>query len=113
MTDEEEAMDMPDAVKAYFDADRRNDPDALAAVFSVGAVVKDEGRRREGVGEIRSWWVAAKERYHHVAEPIETTGAGDSVSVRAVVTGQFPNSPASLDFSFTLMDDRIVGLEIG
>lgn len=105
-------MDMPDIVKAYFDADRRNDPDALAAVFSADAVVEDEGARHEGVGAIRDWWVTAKERFHHVAEPIETRGTGDEVSVRATVTGQFPNSPVTLEFSFTIKNDKVVALEI-
>lgn len=105
-------MDMPGVVKAYFDADKRNDPDALAAVFSADAVVKDEGTRHQGVGAIRNWWMAAKQKYHHVAEPIETAGADDKVSVHATVTGEFPNSPATLDFSFTVKNGKIVGLEI-
>jgi len=105
-------MDMPDIVRAYFDADRHNDTDALAAAFSADAVVDDEGARHEGVRAIRSWWMAAKDKYHHVAEPIETTGASDQVSVRAELSGEFPNSPATLDFSFTLKDGKIIALEI-
>lgn len=105
-------MGMPDIVKAYFDADRRNDPDALVQVFSADAVVEDEGARHEGVGAIRAWWVAAKEQFRHVAEPIETTGTGDKVSVRATVSGEFPNSPVTLEFSFTIQDDKIVALRI-
>lgn len=105
-------MDMPDIVRAYFDADGRNDPNALAAVFSADAVVEDEGARHEGIGAIRDWWVAAKEKYRHVAEPIEAAEAGDRVTVRATVAGQFPNSPATLDFAFTLKNGRIAALEI-
>lgn len=105
-------MDMPDIVTAYFEADRRNDPDALVAAFAADAVVEDEGARHEGGRAIRSWWVAAKDEFHHVAEPIESTAAGDQVSVRARVSGDFPNSPATLDFSFTVKDGRIAALEI-
>lgn len=105
-------MGMPDIVKAYFDAERANDPDALVQVFSADAVVEDEEARHEGVGAIRAWWVAAKEKFHHVAEPIEATATGDKVSVRATVTGQFPNSPVTLEFSFTIKDDKIVALRI-
>ncbi len=105
-------MDMPVIVKTYFDADRRNDADSLAELFSVDAVVKDEGARHKGLNAIRSWWVAAKERYQHVVEPIETTLADDQVSVRAKVSGKFPNSPATLVFSFTTKDDKIIALEV-
>lgn len=106
-------MDMPEPVKAYFDADRRNDADALAAVFSADAVVKDEGAVHQGVGAIRSWWTAAKEKTPHVTAPIELAGGGDKVRVRAVVSGDFPNSPATLDFAFTLRQGKIVELAIG
>ena len=37
-------MDMPGIVNTYFDADRRNDADALLKTFAVEAVVEDEGR---------------------------------------------------------------------
>lgn len=106
-------MDMPEIVKAYFDAERRNDVDALAAVFATDAVVKDEGAVHVGTGAIRRWWLAAKEKTHHVTAPIDMAGSGDKVSVCALVTGDFPNSPATLDFAFTLEHGKIVALEIG
>lgn len=106
-------MDMPESVKAYFDAERRNDPDALAAAFAAGAVVRDEGAVHEGIPAIRSWWVAAKEKTHHITAPIEMSRGGDKVSVCALVSGDFPNSPATLDFAFTIEQGKIVELEIG
>lgn len=106
-------MDMPESVKAYFDAERRNDPDALAAAFAAGAVVRDEGGVHQGIPAIRRWWVAAKEKTHHVTAPIELAGSGDTVSVCALVSGDFPNSPATLDFAFRIVQGKIVELEIG
>ena len=103
---------MPDIVKDYFEADRRNDPDALAALFSADAVVEDERALHEGVHAIREWWTAAKKQTHHVNEPIETTTTGNKTSVRAIVSGEFPNSPVKLDFHFTLGNNKIVALEI-
>ncbi|MPT22203.1 MAG: nuclear transport factor 2 family protein [Starkeya sp.] len=106
-------MDMPESVQAYFDAERRNDPDALVAAFAAGAVVRDEGTVHEGLPAIRRWWVAAKEKTHHVTAPLEMSGSGDTVSVCALVSGDFPNSPATLDFAFTIAQGKIVALEIG
>lgn len=105
-------MDIAAVVNAYFEADRGHDADALAQVFSTDAVVDDEATLHEGINAIRAWWLAAKEKYHHVAEPIEMTGTGNKVSVRAKVTGQFPNSPVTLEFLFTLDNDKIVELRI-
>ena len=53
-------MTMPDSVKAFFDADQRGGPEALAAAFLDDAVVRDERTRREGLTAIRAWWTAAK-----------------------------------------------------
>lgn len=106
-------MDMPESVKAYFDAEHRNDPEALVAAFAARAVVRDESAVHEGIPAIRSWWVAAKEKTHHVTTPIEMSGGGDKVSVSARVSGDFPNSPATLDFAFTIEQGKIVELEIG
>ena len=106
-------MNMPDSVKAFFDADQRGGTEALAAAFLDDAVVRDEGTRREGLPAIRAWWTAAKQQYRHTAMPIEVTGTGDAISVCAVVTGQFPGSPATLTYIFTLRDRKIAELEIG
>lgn len=105
-------MRIPAVVKAYFAADKGRDADALAQVFATDAVVDDEAALHEGIDEIRAWWLAAKAKYNHVAEPIEMTGTGDKISVRAKVTGTFPNSPATLDFLFTLQNDQIIQLKI-
>jgi len=106
-------MHIPSVVKAYFEADRGENADALAQVFSGEAVVEDEGARHEGVDAICAWWLAAKRKYHHVAEPIESSGAGNEISVLAKVSGQFPNSPATLEFLFTVEQGEIVALRIG
>jgi hypothetical protein len=47
-------MQLPSGVKAYFEADKGDDADALAQVFSGEAVVEDEGARHEGVDAIRA-----------------------------------------------------------
>ncbi|WP_248448589.1 nuclear transport factor 2 family protein [Sinorhizobium meliloti] len=105
-------MDMPDIVNRYFDADSRNDADALSETFAAEAVVEDEGARHQGVVAILKWWVAAKQAAQYVAEPLESTSDGDKALVRAKVSGQFPGSPVTLSYSFTIKDGKIVRLEI-
>lgn len=105
-------MDMPGIVNMYFDADSRNDADALSKTFAVEAVVEDEGARHHGVSAIREWWIAAKKAAQYVAEPFETTVDGDSALVHAKVSGQFPGSPVTVAYSFVIKDDKILRLEI-
>lgn len=105
-------MNLPPAVQAYFEAEKIDDADVLARAFSTGAVVEDEGARHEGVHAIQAWWSAAKKKYHHIAEAKEMIDAGDKVCVRADVTGNFPNSPTTLVFVFTIANGEIARLRI-
>ncbi|MBM9594514.1 nuclear transport factor 2 family protein [Roseitranquillus sediminis] len=106
-------MNLPAPVETYFEADQRQDGDALVSAFATDAVVRDEGAEHHGAAAIRAWWLAAKQKYHHIAEPLEMADTDEGVRVRARVSGRFPNSPAMLTFSFALAGDRIAGLEIG
>jgi hypothetical protein len=105
-------VDMPSIVNMYFDADSRNDADALLKTLAVEAVVEDEDARHQGIAAIRDWWLAAKKATQYRAEPVESTVDGDKALVRARVSGQFPGSPVFLTHAFTINDDRIVRLEI-
>ncbi|WP_213737558.1 nuclear transport factor 2 family protein [Bradyrhizobium sp. dw_411] len=106
-------MKLPPAIEIYFAADRRMDASALTSNFAANAKVTDEGVVHSGHDQIRDWWLAAKAKYQYIAEPIEVTRDGTRITVRCRVSGQFPNSPATIDFAFTLSGDKISNLEIG
>lgn len=106
-------MHLPQAIRAYFDADGGGEVGRLLQSFAADAVVKDEGAFHVGHLAIASWWRAAKARYGHKAEPLEAEAGGGTTRVRARVTGNFPGSPATLAFAFRLEGDRIARLEIG
>jgi SnoaL-like domain len=106
-------MNLPDAVKAYFEAGHSTDACAMAGAFSEDAVVHDEGETHQGLESIRLWWIEAKRKYSHTAEPISAASDGNRISVLANVSGNFPGSPAELRFRFVLEQDKITELEIG
>ena len=106
-------MHLPSPIQTYFTARAPRDRDALAAAFARDAVVHDEGHIHNGPRAISEWWLAAKAKYRHHAEPIDIAEAGGKTVVRATVTGDFPGSPAVLTFAFGLDGDRITDLEIG
>lgn len=106
-------MNLPDSVRAYFDADQSSDAETLVGAFSETAVVHDEGATHQGLEAIRRWWLDAKQKYGHTAQPVSATGDDGGLSVLATVSGNFPNSPAQLRFRFVLEQGKIAQLEIG
>jgi ketosteroid isomerase-like protein len=106
-------MQLSPPILTYFEAERRHDADVLATAFAEDAVVRDEGAEHAGPAAIRAWWRAAKAKYRHVAEPLDAAEADGRTVVRARVSGDFPGSPATLTFAFTLAGERIARLEIG
>lgn len=105
-------MNLPPPVRAYFEADRECDGDALVHAFAPDAVVRDEGRAYAGHHAIGAWWRETKDRYQAMIEPLAVADEDDVATVRARVTGRFPGSPATLSFNFQLNDERISRLEI-
>ena len=105
-------MQLPTPIRAYFHADQ--DPAGAAPIraFAPDAVVRDEGETHVGREAIAAWWGAAKAAFRHASEPLDASGDGDRVVVRAEVTGRFPGSPAVLAFAFQLRNGEIAALEI-
>lgn len=106
-------MHLPTPIRTYFTAQAPQDGDALAAAFAPDAIVFDEGQTHRGPDQIRQWWLAAKGKYRHHADPVDAAEQGGKTVVRARVSGDFPGSPAMLTFTFGLSGDRITALEIG
>ena len=105
-------MTLPPPILAYFTAETKGDDVALINAFAPDAAVKDEGRLHVGRHTIEAWWRAAKAKYQHTVEPLETGVTGDVIRVLARVTGRFPGSPATLTFAFRVEGDQITSLEI-
>ena len=64
------SMDLPAAIAAYFARSSAHDADACAACFTDDAVVRDEGRERQGKAAIRGWMAEVSEKYRHTVEVI-------------------------------------------
>ena len=106
-------MQLPAPIQTYFTAQAPQDGEAFAAAFAADAIVHDEGQDYHGPEQIRAWWLAAKARYRHSAEPLELAKAAGKTVVRARVSGEFPGSPAVLTFTFGLAEGQIADLGIG
>jgi hypothetical protein len=102
---------LPPPIAAYFAADT-SDATVVARCFSESAVVIDERREHRGKPAIERWRAEALAKYHYTSEPLAVDVAGPEVTVTARVTGDFPGSPVTLQYHFTLEGVSIARLEI-
>lgn len=106
-------IDLPPPLNQYFAAKNRHDVDAMLVPFGDAAVVVDEGRTYVGKAEIRDWMVDTTARYRVTVEPTEASAVGEAWMVAALVSGDFPGSPAVLRYRFVATGRSIARLEIG
>ncbi|PWJ91736.1 ketosteroid isomerase-like protein [Mesorhizobium loti] len=105
--------ELPQPLTDYFVAKNRHDIDAMLASFSSDATVRDEGKTHHGSAAIRSWMEETTKKYRVTVEVADATVNGDAWRIAGIVSGNFPGSPATLHYVFTLADDQITRLEIG
>jgi hypothetical protein len=101
---------LPPPIATYFAADTV-DADTVARCFRADAVVVDEHRTHHGRAAIARWRDATA-RFHYTSEPFSLEMSGQNTVVTSRVTGEFPGSPVTLRYRFTLQDDSVARLEI-
>lgn len=105
-------FELPEAIDAYFQADRNKNADAVAACFSDDAVVTDERNVYRGRDAIRRWGAAASTKYTYTVTPFAMTTEGHRTVVSSHLVGDFPGSPLDLRYFFVLEKETIAELEI-
>jgi hypothetical protein len=106
------SLELPNPIAAYLAAVNAKDADMLASCFAEEAVVHDEGGEYRGLDAIKSWGEETQRKYKYAMEALDTLVSGNTVRVRAKVTGSFTGSPIELDYLFSLTDDKIISLKI-
>ena len=106
-------ISVPAQITAYFAASNTQDIDAAVAAFAEAATVVDEGRTYIGRPAIRAWLETVFAKYGVTAVVSEHVVLGDGHRVGALVSGNFPGSPAMLHYEFVLEGEGIVRLAIG
>ena len=103
---------VPQPIARYFAGKNAGDlSDALAA-FSEKAVVADESKTYAKTAAIRAWMEETSRKYNDRAEVKAVTSDGEATRVTALVSGDFPGSPVTLQFRFVLDDGLISRLDI-
>ena len=104
---------IPAPIADYFAGSNAKDVAATAASFAQSASVFDEGKTHTGRPAIEAWIADAFAKYGAHAEVSAVEPKGGAYRVAALVSGNFPGSPATLHYDFTLADNQITALSIG
>jgi hypothetical protein len=105
-------LPLPKPIELFMSSQNTHDLEALADCFAAHATVRDEGQTIQGLKAIKAWRLETRKKYRHTVEPVAITARDDKTVVNTTLTGDFPGSPITLDFAFTLAGGKIVVLEI-
>ena len=106
------ALKLPKPIAEYLAAVEEKNSDKLARCFAENAVVHDEGGTYHGRDAIKAWSEETQGKYNYTMDALDASVTGDTVCLRAKVTGSFPGSPVELDYLFRLANDKIASLKI-
>jgi hypothetical protein len=80
--------------------------------FADDAVVRDENATRHGKIDIRRWATETIEKYKFQFKPLSADERGVETILSVEVSGSFPGSPVTLEYQFTIANDKIQSLII-
>ncbi|AOE84774.1 nuclear transport factor 2 family protein [Pseudomonas sp. TCU-HL1] len=105
-------IELPEPLASYLAAEKIIDTEVLERCFTRDATVRDEGQTYNGLEAIKSWKQASQAKYQYSIEPLSSSQEGQTVTLLARLTGNFPGSPVELTYTVVLVDDKIASLEI-
>jgi hypothetical protein len=103
---------LPPIVQSYIDASNAHDVNSILACFIDHAVVRDENATRRGKIEIERWARETIDKYKFHLKPLGTEERGMETVVSIEISGIFPGSPVTLDYHFTVANEKISSLTI-
>ena len=99
-------------IESYVDASNTHDVKSILACFADDAVLRDENATRRGKIDIEHWLGETIDKYKFHFKPLSAEERGNETVVSVEVSGSFPGSPVTLDYHFTVANDKISSLII-
>jgi ketosteroid isomerase-like protein len=103
---------LPRPIQSYIDASNTHDVKSILDCFSDDAVVCDENATRCGKIDIEGWARETIEKYRFRLNPLKVQQRDVETMVNVEISGTFPGSPITLDYHFTIANDKITSLII-
>ena len=105
-------MNLPPVLTRYIEASNAHNAEAIVDCFADDAVVRDENATQHGKIEIRRWATETIEKYKFHFKPLSANERGGKTILSMEVSGSFPGSPITLEYHFTIANDKIESLII-
>ena len=105
-------MKLPSPIQHYIDASNAHDVKSILECFADDAVVRDENATHRGKIDIGHWITTTIEKYKFQLKSLGSQQRSNETVVSVEVSGTFPGSPISLDYHFTIANDKIASLTI-
>lgn len=105
-------IELPEALASYLAGEKGTDIEVLARCFATDATVRDESHTYKGLEAIKAWKQASQAKYQYSIEPLSSSQEGQTVTLLARLSGNFPGSPVELTYTFVLDNGKIASLEI-
>ena len=105
-------MNLPPVIQGYIEASNAHDVKGIVDCFADDAVVRDENATRHGKIDIGRWATETIQKYKFHFKPLSADERGVGRIVSVEVSGSFPGSPITLDYHFSIANDKIQSLII-
>jgi SnoaL-like domain len=105
-------LELPPAIDRYVEIENAGNTEALSECFAADATVRDESNTYVGIDAIKRWKADTKKRYGHTVHPLSVSHRDGKTVLTARLTGNFPSSPVTLEFSFVVEGGKITALQI-
>lgn len=105
-------MNLPRVIQSYIAASNAHDVQAIVDCFADDAFVRDENAMRHGKIDIERWATETIQKYKFQFKPLSADKRGAETILSVEVSGSFPGSPITLDYDFTISNDKIQSLII-
>ena len=99
-------------IQSYVAASNAHDVKSILACFADDAVVHDENATRRGKIDIERWASETIDKYKFHFRPLSAEHHADETVVSIEVSGSFPGSPVTLDYHFSVVNEKISSLII-
>jgi hypothetical protein len=105
-------MNLPPVISRYIEASNAHDVKAIVGCFDDDGVVRDENATRSGKIDIERWTTETIQKYKFQFKLLGVDLRGAEPILSMEVSGSFPGSPITLDYHFTIANDKIQSLII-
>src|SRR5438105_154033 len=103
---------LPESIATYIEASNMQDAKNQAACFTPTATVEDESESHHGQAAIQAWAEKTHNAYNFQLTTTHAETKQNQTRVTCTIEGDFPGSPITQHFNFTIENGKIAKLSI-